>query len=127
MAFPGNVFKIGDESYVVPALSLGQLRSGLLAKLQEHDKLVAEGKIFETVTLRGEIILAALRRNYPDFSEAKLFDCLDMATTGPIWLAVLGASGLGVGETPTVPRAPNGTFAPSTEASPLPTAGPTPK
>lgn len=125
MGYVGTVFKIGDESYIVPALSLGQLRSGLLEKLKEHDALVAEGKIFETMTIRGDVILAALRRNYPDFPEEKLFESLDMANTSQIWLAVLGASGLGVGETqeaaPTKP--PNGIFAQSTEASQPPTDG----
>lgn len=96
--FGGTPIKIGDEEYIVPALSLGQLRNGMLKKLQEHDALVAEGKIFDTLTLRGEVILEALRRNYPDFPEEKLFDHLDMANTGQVWLAVLGASGFNLGE-----------------------------
>lgn len=126
VGYGGTPFKIGDEEYLVPALSLGQLRSGLLEKLKLHDELVAEGKIFETMTLRGEVILAALRRNYPDFPEEKLFSFLDMANTSPMWLTVLGASGLGVGEReePQAPaKPPNGTFGPSTEVSQPPTDG----
>ena len=91
--FQGVTCRIGDNEYVVPALSLGQLRSGLLDKLKEHDQLVADGKLFDTMTLRGEIILAALRRNYPNLEENVVWDSLDMSNTGPVWLAVLGASG----------------------------------
>lgn len=96
--FPGVPLKVGDETLIVPALSLGQLRNGMLAKLQEHDKLIAEGRAFDSLAVRGEIILAAIRRNYPDYDEQELFDHLDMSNTAPIWLAVLGASGFNVGE-----------------------------
>ena len=101
--FSGTTCKIGDKDYIVPALSLGQLRGGVLEKLKEHDQLVADGKLFETMALRGEIILAALRRNYPDLDETIIWDSLDMSNTGPVWLAVLGASGF---TEPTVPPAP---------------------
>lgn len=125
MSYTGVPFKIGEEEYLVPALSLGMLRGGLLDKLKLHDDYVAEGKIFETMLIRGEVILAALRRNYPDFSEEKLVNFLDMSNTGPIWLAVLGASGLGVGETQTPAQTgkPNGTYDQSTAPSPQPTDG----
>lgn len=90
---------IGAEEFTLPALSLGQLRNeGLLQKLQEHDKAAAEAKTFEVMAIRGEIILAALRRNYPDFAEQKLYDFLDMANTSALWLAILGVSGLTPGE-----------------------------
>lgn len=108
--FAGTPLKIGEEEFIVPPLSLGQLRNGMLAKLQEHDKLLAENKIFEAVALRGEVILAALRRNYPDFSEEKLMAHLDVGNTGPVWLFVLTGSGFApTGETQagtTVPAPP---------------------
>jgi hypothetical protein len=97
--YAGVKTRIGDEDYVVPPLSLGQLRNeGILALLQEHDKAAAETKTFEVMKIRGEIILAALRRNYPDFPEAKLYDFLDMRNTSDIWLAILGVSGFAPGE-----------------------------
>jgi hypothetical protein len=119
--YAGTKVKIGDEEYTIPPISLGQLRNGLLTKLQEHDKLSADGKLFETLQLRGEIILAAIRRNYPDFSEDKLFAHLDLANTSGIWLSILGASGFNSGEAKAVTV---GTSSPSTEASPPPTDGP---
>jgi hypothetical protein len=122
--FPGTHVRIGDEEFVIPPISLGQLRGGLLAKLQQHDALIAEGKVFETMEIRGDVILAALRRNYPDFPEEKLFSHLDMGNTGPIWLAILGASGFNPGEVVAAgPTNGTGTLSPSTEVSPLPTAG----
>jgi hypothetical protein len=109
---------IGDETFVVPPLTLGQLRSGVLALLQQHDALIAESKIFEAMELRGQVILTALRRNYPDFPEDKLFNFLDMNNNGPIWLSILGVSGFTPGEevAPTVTAAPrgNGTLSLST-------------
>ena len=97
--FAGTKIKIDDEEFVVPPLSLGQLRSGLLAKLQEHDKMLEENKTFETMVLRGEILLQALRRNYPDFPEQKFFDYVDLGNVGSLWLSILGASGFSLGET----------------------------
>lgn len=96
--FPGKTIKLGDEEFVVPALSLGQLRNGVLDQLQEHDKLVAEGKTFEAMDIRGKVILVAMQRNYPDFSEEKLLTYLDLQNTTEVWLSVLGLSGFSLGE-----------------------------
>ena len=58
--------------------------------------------MFDLQLLRGEIIFAALKRNYPEFSEDKFFGWIDLSNIGPLWLAVLGLSGLLPGETPAV-------------------------
>jgi hypothetical protein len=105
--FAGMKITIEGQEYLVPALSLGQLRTGLLDKIKEHDALVAEGKTFDVMVLRGEIILAALKRNYPDFDEAKLMSYLDMSNVRDLWLHILGASGFSPGET--VAATANGT------------------
>lgn len=97
--YNGLKIKINEEELIVPALSLGQLRNGGLAILQEHDKLLAENNTFEAMQLRGDLIFLALQRNYPDFDKNKLLDFLDMANSGTIWLAVLGSSGFTPGET----------------------------
>jgi len=107
--FPGQSVTIDGEAFVVPALSLGQLRNGVMEKLKSHDVLLNENKIFEVQILRGEVILEALRRNYPDFSEAKLMNYLDMANTGPLWSIVLGATGFTPGETPAATTKESGT------------------
>lgn len=96
--FSGTKVNINGEEYVIPPLSLGQLRNGALGFLQEHDRLIAETKVFEAYEIRSKVILLALQRNYPDFQEDKLVSFLDMANIGSIWLSVLGASGFTPGE-----------------------------
>ena len=96
--YKGTTVRMGEEDIVVPSLSLGQLRGGVLDMLKEHDKLFAEDKTLDLLVLRGKIILEAVRRNYPDFDEAKLLDFLDMNNTTQIWLLVLGSSGFTPGE-----------------------------
>ena len=114
--FPGTKITIDGEDFIVPALSLGQLRNGVLKQLEAHDATLAEGKAFDAAAMRGDIILMALRRNYPDFPAEKLLDFLDMANTGPLWLVVLGASGFSPGETAAAVDQARGISAPSTEA-----------
>ena len=115
--FSGTKIPIGNETYVLPALSLGQLRAGGLARLKEHDEAIAAGDIFAASVIRGEIIFLALQRNYPDFDEATLMNHLDLRNTIPIWQIVLGASGFTLGETDgaAVTEKPIGISAPSTE------------
>jgi len=107
--FSGTKITVGGEEFVVPAISLGQLRNGLLAKLQAHDELIAAGKTFDAIAMRAEVILAALRRNYPDFSEEKLYDYLDMSNSTPLWLTILGVSGFVPGETSAATETKSGT------------------
>lgn len=122
--FVGTPIKIGDKEFIVPPLSLGQLRNGALTKLKEHDLKLAEGQTWEAMVLRGEIILEALRRNYPDFEEQTLFDWLDVGNCGPLWLSVLGASGFTPGEVKAAGTTENGTSVRSTEVLPPLTDGP---
>jgi hypothetical protein len=119
--FAGLKITLGEGEYIIPPISLGQLRSGLLAQLQQHDALVNEGKVFEAMSIRAEVILAALRRNYPDFPEQQLLDNIDLGTCGPIWMSILGASGFTPGEVvaataTTAASKGNGTLSLSTEA-----------
>lgn len=96
--YPGITIKIDGTDYIVPALSLGQLRRTGLAKIREHDELIAADKTFDAVVLRGDVIVLALQRNYPDISPDRVMDWLDMSNSQQIWLAVLGASGYLPGE-----------------------------
>ena len=115
--FRGTDFVIAGDTIAVPALSLGQLRNGLLEKLQKHDELLSNGKIFEAMSVRGEVIFAAIQRNYPEFAEEKLFNYLDLSNTTQIWLTVLGQSGFNSGETLAAETtSPVGTSSPSTGA-----------
>jgi hypothetical protein len=121
--FVGTKIKIGDEEFTVPPLSLGQLRNGALGKLKAHDDLLAEGKMWEAMVLRGEVILEALHRNYPDFESEKLWNWLDVGNVGPLWRSVLGASGFTPGEVVAAGTTGNGTSNQSTAALPPPTDG----
>lgn len=115
--YSGTKIKIGDKDYVMPYISLGQLRNGTLAKLNEHDQLIEQGKFFELTIIRGEVLLETLRRNYPDFPEDEFNDHFDMGNITPIWLTVLGGSGFVSGEeTAAVENSSSGTSNPSTEA-----------
>lgn len=126
--FNGTKIKIGEEEFIIPPISLGMLRNGLAEKFKEHDEVVANGAdLFTLMPLRGEIILAAAQRNHPNLTEEKLFSYLDMRNIGPLWLSVLGASGFNSGEVQAATEATSGISGPSIAASPLPTAGPTPK
>lgn len=93
---PGIKLTIGDEEYVVPALTLGQLRNeGMLDKMKQHDAKLADAETyFDALDIRAEIILAALQRNYPDVTLDKLRDQLDLGNVSDIWNAVMGASGM---------------------------------
>lgn len=114
--FAGTKIKIGDKEYVMPYISLGQLRNGTLAKLNEHDQLMEQGKFFELTLIRGEVLLETLRRNYPDFSREVFDDYFSMGNITPIWMTVLGGSGFVTGEeTAAVTTSSNGTSSPSTE------------
>jgi hypothetical protein len=97
--YSGKEIKIEGETYTLPPISLGQLRGGLTEKFKLHDELVTDGKYWEYMALRGEIIFSALRRNYPDFSEEKFMNFIDLSNVTPLWLCILGASGLMPGET----------------------------
>jgi|HubBroStandDraft_2_1064218.scaffolds.fasta_scaffold68725_3 hypothetical protein len=121
--FVGTPIKIGDEEFIVPPLSLGQLRNGAMTKLKEHDTVLASGDTWGAMVLRGEIILEALRRNYPEFDDKKLYDWLDVGNCGPLWLSVLGASGFTPGEVKAAGPAVNGTSNQSTAALPPLTDG----
>lgn len=97
---PGKDVVIGDKTYTLPPLSLGQLRNGMMEKLRAHDALLAEDppKGWEAFVAKGEIILAALRRNYPDLKAEELDDLIDLGNVMDLWSTVLGLTGFMPGE-----------------------------
>lgn len=91
--FPGIKVKLRNSELVIPALSLGQLRSGALDLMKKHDEVVASGDLFAAMTIRGQIIAIAASRNYPDVTEEQILDGLDLSNTTEIWNSILGLSG----------------------------------
>lgn len=113
--FEGTKFTLGDRELVVPALSLGQLRRGALELFKKNDELwkkveAGEAIHWEALANRAELILMALRRNYPDLAEEWLLDHLDFNNVAEIWKAVVGLTIPGEAKAPTA----NGQLTPST-------------
>lgn len=91
---PGKEVQLGDKKFIIPPITLGQLRAGLLDKIKEGDKLAENGDTFGTMDKRADVILAALRRNYSetDLSDSEFFDRLDLSNFSDAWAAALGFS-----------------------------------
>jgi hypothetical protein len=71
----------------------------------------------EQIDAIGEIISAALGRNYPDMTVEKVLDLIDITNARDVIHAVFTGSGLRPGEAEAVPR-PNGVM--SMDSSPPP-------
>lgn len=88
----GAKVSMGGKDWVIPALSLGQVK-----RLQ--GKLAALGKKGGTELLQAtddvvEVVHAALSRNYPNIKPEDVSDMLDLRNMGPAVQAVMGQSGL---------------------------------
>lgn len=97
--FAGIPIQLGDEEYLVPALSLSQvksLRSSFVAmeQLRGQAQSIADEKFSELLDLAVPIIHAALTRNYPTVTQESLYNLLDLDTMNQCVEAVLSASGL---------------------------------
>lgn len=89
---PGTAIDMGGQEWIVPPLTLGQLRR-LLPQVQQLTEIGAamdEAQIGVIV----EIITAAMQRNYPDVTPAEVEDLLDLGNAGAVLNAVLTGSGL---------------------------------
>lgn len=122
--FHGKKINIGGTEYIVPPLTLGQLRTGITENLEKHDKLIGEGKLFEALSLRGEIIALAMQRNYPELSTENVLELLDTQNVNSVWMFILGMSGLGEEEAPAAGANLTMTSDPSMPLVPALTDGP---
>ena len=83
---------MGGQDWLVPPLTLGQLRR-LIPKVRQLTEIGAsmgEPQIGVIV----EIVAAALQRNYPDVTMDNVEDLLDLGNAGAVLNAVLTGSGL---------------------------------
>lgn len=88
----GVAVRMGGRDYVVPPLTLGQLR-----RHEEDLKKVRDITPFSPVAEVEpaiRVIHAAMTRNYPDLTREALEDLLDMGNVGRVFLAVCAMSGL---------------------------------
>jgi hypothetical protein len=98
MMIPGVTITMGGRDWVVPPLTLGQLRRLMpkVRRLTEIDASMGEVQIGVLV----EIVTAALQRNYPDTTADVAENLLDLGNAGAVLNAVLTGSGLRLRENP---------------------------
>ena len=89
---PGVTIAMGGRDWLVPPLTLGQLRRLMpkVRQLTEIDASMGEVQIGVLV----EIVAAALQRNYPDATADVVENVLDLGNASTVLNAVLTGSGL---------------------------------
>src|SRR5437870_2109079 len=92
MMIPGVTITMGGQDWLVPPLTLGQLRRLMprVRQLTEIDASMSEVQIGVLV----EIVASALQRNYPDATAEMVENLLDLGNAGTVLNAVLTGSGL---------------------------------
>ncbi len=83
---------MGGENWLIPPLTLGQLRRLMpkVRQLTEIDSSMGESQIGVLV----EIVAAALQRNYPEMTPETVENLLDLGNAGAVLNTVLTGSGL---------------------------------
>ena len=89
---PGMGVAMGGHDWVVPPLTLGQLRRLMpqVRQLTEIGVSMGEAQIAVLV----DIVTAALQRNYPEMTPDKVENLLDLGNASAVLNAVLTGSGL---------------------------------
>jgi hypothetical protein len=93
---PGVTIAMGGRDWLVPPLTLGQLRR-LMPKVRQLTEIGAsmgEAQIGVLV----EIVATALQRNYPDATADMVENLLDLGNASAVLNAVLTGSGLKLGD-----------------------------
>jgi hypothetical protein len=92
--FDGTSIKLGDKDFIIPPLSLGQIKK-FYPIIQEMEKGAdILGKFNSVIT----IIHAALSRNYPDLKIEEVEDLIDLGNFKGTIDAVMSVSGFKLGE-----------------------------
>ncbi len=89
---PGVAVAMGGQDWVVPPLTLGQLRR-LMPKVRQLTEIGAS--MGETqIAVLVDIVTAALQRNYPEMTTDQVENFLDLGNASVVLNAVLTGSGL---------------------------------
>jgi hypothetical protein len=89
---PGVTIAMGGHDWLVPPLTLGQLRR-LMPKVRQLTEIGAS--MGETqISVLVEIVAAALQRNYPEATADMVENLLDLGNASAVLNAVLTGSGL---------------------------------
>jgi hypothetical protein len=95
MMIPGVAVAMGGQDWMVPPLTLGQLRR-LMPKVRQLTEIGASmGDV--QIGVLVDIVTVALQRNYPDMTPDKVESLLDLGNAGAVLNAVLTGSGLKAG------------------------------
>jgi hypothetical protein len=90
----GVLVKIGERDFIVPPLSLGQLKR-LRADIMKARESADENRTgYDRMLDTLPIIHAALSRNYPDMTITELEDIVDLGNYSAVVDAVFAVSGL---------------------------------
>jgi len=89
---PGVTVAMGGRDWIVPPLTLGQLRRLMpkVRQLTEIGATMGEAQIAVLV----DIVTAALQRNYPEMTPESVENLLDLGNASAVLNAVLTGSGL---------------------------------
>ena len=98
MMIPGMTITMGGRDWLVPPLTLGQLRRLMpkVRQLTEINASMGEAQIGVLV----EIVSAAMQRNYPDATPDVVENLLDLGNAGTVLSVVLTGSGLKLRDDP---------------------------
>jgi len=89
---PGVPVAMGSQDWMVPPLTLGQLRR-LMPKVRQLTEIgVSMGEA--QIAVLVDIVTAALQRNYPEMTPDKVENLLDLGNASAVLNAVLTGSGL---------------------------------
>lgn len=89
----GVTVRMGGRDWVVPALTLGQLRK-LGPRIDQISAGPGAAMDGEAIAALVQIVAAALSRNYPDITAEQVEDLLDLGNSQAVLKAVLTGSGL---------------------------------
>jgi hypothetical protein len=89
---PGVTISMGGRDWLVPPLTLGQLRR-LMPKVRQLTEIGASMGEMQ-ITVLVEIVVAAMQRNYPEATAEVVENLLDLGNASAVLNAVLTGSGL---------------------------------
>ncbi|MFI5230065.1 MAG: hypothetical protein ACHQWU_13410 [Gemmatimonadales bacterium] len=92
--FKGQAIEVDGVTYIVPPLALGAVQD-LLPRIEAIGAPPSSsvGLTKEQVDTMLDVILAAMRRNYPELTRATLEEIVDLGNVKPLFRMVLGLSG----------------------------------
>jgi hypothetical protein len=95
---PGVTVTMGGQDWVVPPLTLGQLRR-LMPKVRQLTEIGASMGEAQ-ISVLVDIVTSALQRNYPELTTNEVENLLDLGNASAVLNGVLTGSGLRPGGTP---------------------------